>query len=198
MQPIDTENMQTTEEIINVVTKFFATNNFTYGDGWLAKHAEELPDNIKLECLGNRYFYKREFQESITCYEEAITLAPARIISRYQYLVGTIEEQQGDFVAAFERYQMAIDSEPTFIDSYVELGGLLVKAEDFTGALQCYRDAARLDSSNPINLYNLKAVLEKMIEIEPHQYEEELRTIDQAYELLVPNHPMPPLSKYQW
>jgi tetratricopeptide (TPR) repeat protein len=190
--------MQTTEEIINIVTKFFATNNFRDGDGCLAKYAEKLPNNIKLECLGNRYFYKRELQESITCYEEAIAIAPARIISRYQYLVGTIEEQQGDFVAAFKRYQMAIDFEPTFIDAYVELGGLLVKVEDFAGASQCYRDAARLDSSNPVNLYNLKAILEKMVKIQPHQYEEELRTINQAYELLVTNHPMPLLSKHKW
>jgi tetratricopeptide (TPR) repeat protein len=190
--------MQALEEIVNVITNFFAANNFRDGAALLAKHAEQLPDHLQLECLGNSYFYEKELQKSINCYEEAIAIAPDRIISRYQYLVGTIEERQGEFVAAFERYQMAIDSEPTFIDAYVELGGLLVKIEDFTGALQCYRDAARLDSADPANLYNLKSVLEKMVEIQPHQYEEELRMVNQTYELLVANHPMSPLSKHKW
>jgi tetratricopeptide (TPR) repeat protein len=190
--------MHSIEEIRNSVTQKFAINNFHDGDILLAENAEKLPDYVKLECLGNRYFYKRELQEAVTCYEEAISLAPDWIISRYQYLIGVQEEREEDLVAAFKRYQMAIESDRTFVDPYVELGGLLVKVGDFKGALTCYRDAASLDCSDPTILYNLKAVLEKMVEIEPNKYEEELRTTSKAYELLVANHPISEISKHKW
>jgi tetratricopeptide (TPR) repeat protein len=186
------------KEIRSTVTQKFANNNFHDGDVILAENSEKLPNHVKLECLGNRYFYKKSLQEAINCYEEAINLAPDWVIPRYHYLVGIQEEKEGDFVAAFKRYQTAIESERTFVDPYVELGGLLIKVGDFKGALTCYRDAVSLDCSEPTILYNLKAVLEKMVEIEPNKYEEELKITAKAYELLVANHPIPEISKYEW
>jgi tetratricopeptide (TPR) repeat protein len=190
--------MNDTKKICNAVTLKFASNQFDEGDFLLAENADMLPDYIKLECLGNRYFYMGELQEAIHCYEEAISLSPDHVLSRYQYLVGIQEERSGDFVAAFQRYQASIDSDPTFVNSYVELGGLLVKVGDFKGALQCYRDALNLDNSDSSNFYNLKSVLEKLAEIEPNQYQEELNTIKQEYELLSTRHPTSPSSDHQW
>ncbi len=190
--------MYSIEEIRNIVTQNFADNNFHDGDILLAENADKLPSHIKLECLGNRYFYKRALQKAIEYYEEAISLAPDWIIPRYHYLVGVQEEQEGDLIAAFKRYQMAIESDRTLVDPYIELGGLLTKVGDLKGALICYRDAASLDCSDPMILYNLKAVLEKMVENEHNKYEEELKTTTKAYELLVANHPISEISKYKW
>ncbi len=163
-------------DIRDKVTKTFSDGDFNAGDEILADKSHELPDHIKLECLGNRYFYKRELQEAIRCYEEAITLAPNHPVSRYQYLVGTQEEKSGNLVDAFKRYQMAIESDPAFIDAYVELGGLLVKVKDFNGARQCYRDAVKLDDSD-LNLYNLRTVLEQLIKDGEEEYKEEFAEV---------------------
>jgi len=137
-----------------------------------------------LECMGNMHFYKRELQMAIDKYENAISIDPTYMISRYQYLVGTQEEKRGDFVSAFKRYQAAIGIEPSFVDAYVELGGLLAKIEDFKGAAQCYRDAIKLEPTGLANYHNLRSVLAKLKSETPALYGEELAAIEIAYDQL--------------
>ncbi len=184
------------EQIINVrneVTRSFLVGDFEAGDNLLAEKSSLLPDHIKLECLGNRYFYSGGLQDAVRCYEEAISLVPDHPISRYQYLVGTQEEKSENFVDAFKRYQMAIEVDPEFIDSYIELGGLMVKVEDFAGAVRCYRDAFKLDGSDEKNFYNLKTVLEKLVRDGADEYQEEL---SEVIELGVPS--VAPLANHEW
>ncbi|BBP59837.1 hypothetical protein PHLH4_34270 [Pseudomonas sp. St316] len=88
-----------------------------------------------------------------------------------------------ELVEAFKRYQAAIEADSLFVDTYVEMGGLLVKVGDLKGALQCYRDAVRIDSDDPGNLFNLKVVLEKLVEEEPDNYDVELKRVKEAYEI---------------
>jgi tetratricopeptide (TPR) repeat protein len=145
------------------------------------------------------HFYRRELKEAVRCYEAAIGIAPDDIISRYQYIVGTQKERQGDVVEAFKRYQNAIEAEPTFVDPYVELGGLLVKIEDFEGAAQCYRDAVRLDPADVANHFNLKAVLTRLAQRDPERYRDELARAETAYGQATKEHGMPKeISKHQW
>lgn len=75
---------------------------------------------------GDEKFYRREWQAAVKAYEEAILKFPEHEISRYQYLVGTIEVREENYVAGFNRFQNAISIEPAFVDSYVELGVLLL------------------------------------------------------------------------
>ena len=178
--------LKTELDIRDDVTKLFEKGDIEKGDALLAEKADILSDHIKLECLGNRFFYKTQFQDAVRCYEEGIALAPNHQVSRYQYLVGTQLEKQGNFVDAFKRYQAAIEIDPKFIDSYIELGGLLIKVEDYEGALKCYRDAYELDSKDVRNLFNLKNVLEKLVENGNVEYQGELERFEELSEGIQP------------
>jgi tetratricopeptide (TPR) repeat protein len=180
------------------ITECFSHASFNQGSDLLAKYEALLPEHIKLECEGNRHFYKRELQEAVRCYEAAIGLMPDYLIARYQYLVGIQEEREGKFVDAFKRYQAAIEIEPTFVDSYVELGGLLVKAEDFQGAAQCYRDAVRLDPSDVANHHNLKAVLGKLAQADFDRYGDELAAAEAACDAVAQANTPRELANHRW
>jgi tetratricopeptide (TPR) repeat protein len=182
----------------NEITERFALGRFDQGNRLLAQYGPVLPEHVKLECLGNRHFYYRNFQEAVECYEGSISLEPDYLIARYQYLVGVQEEREGDFVSAFKRYQAAIGIEPSFVDPYVELGGLLVKVEDFQGAAQCYRDALRIAPSDAANYLNLRAVLNKLLQIEPEgSYGDELAEVETAYATVAKANPEN-LSNHRW
>jgi len=166
----------------DAVVESLSRHQMEEGQRLFAEYSDHLPEAIRLECLGSIHFYRRELQEAVRCYEAAILLAPEKIIARYQYLVGTQEERSGNFVEAFKRYQAAIEAEPTFVDPYVELGGLLVKVDDLEGAAQCYRDAVRIDPSDTANHFNLKVVLGRLSLIDPTRYKSELAAVEVAYE----------------
>jgi tetratricopeptide (TPR) repeat protein len=167
----------------DLITNQFAKGEFEEGLRQIKK-AGNLPEVVELECVGNMHFYRRELQMAIEKYENAISIDPTYMISRYQYLVGTQEEKRGDFVSAFKRYQATIDIEPSFVDAYVELGGLLVKVEDLKGAAQCYRDAIKLVPTDLATYYNLRSVLAKLKSETPAPYGEELAVIEIAYDKL--------------
>lgn len=183
----------------DAATRHFVRGEFDQGIRLLEEKGKSLPEPVRLEAQGNLHFYRRELQDAVRCYEAAIGLAPDDIISRYQYLVGTQLERQGKLTEAFKRYQNAIEAEPAFVDSYVELGGLLVKVKDFAGAAQCYRDAVRLDPADVANHFNLKSVLALLAQSEPEKYRDELARAGAAYEEAVQKHGNPKqLSSHRW
>lgn len=182
----------------DVVTEHFARRQFDEGARVLEERGSSLPEAVRLECLGNLHFYRKELQEAIQFYEAAIKNEPNYAIARYQYLVGTQEEREENFVEAFKRYQNAIEAEPTFIDPYVELGGLLVKVSDFEGAVQCYRDAVRLDPLDIANHHNLKAVLSRLVQLDPNRYKEELSAAEVAYEKVAQQGKSESPSEHHW
>ncbi|OWQ43757.1 hypothetical protein CDL60_28520 [Roseateles noduli] len=170
-------SLDAAKAVRDTVIKRFSKRQFKAGLKML-EDAGPLPRFIELECIGTLHFYKRELQQAVQNYESAISEQSEYGIARYQYLVGTQEERQGDLVAAFKRYQAAIEMEPTFVDSYVELGGLLVKVGDFEGAAHCYRDAVRLDPGDMSAHENLRLVLSKLTEDSPDQFSNELRSVE--------------------
>jgi len=182
----------------DAVTAHYGAGRFDEGDRLLAEQGAGLPEHVRLECEGNRLFYERKLQEAVYRYEAAIRLAPDYGIARYQYLVGTQAEREQRFVDAFKRYQAAIGAEPTFVDAYVELGGLLVKADDLAGAAQCYRDAVRLDPADVGNHHNLRAVLSKLAQAEPERYRDELAAADAAHQEAAKRQPAKELRAHRW
>lgn len=96
-------------------------------------------------------------------------------------MVGTQAEKSGNFVQAFERYQAAIEAEPTFLDAYVELGGLLTKVDDLEGALRCYRDALAIEPDDPTNHHNVIAVLDRLVALGKNEYVGELGSARTAH-----------------
>jgi tetratricopeptide (TPR) repeat protein len=141
-----------------------------------------LPLPVLLECVGNLHFYKRELQKAINKYEEAMRADADYDSARYHYLIAVQKEREGDLVEAFKRYQSAIAIEPTFVDAYVELGGLLVKVEDLEGALTCYTDALKLDPKELKNFANKAEVLRSLSNANPGRYAEPYRAALSEFE----------------
>lgn len=188
----------TTEEVRNardVIIGHLSHGRVAEGERVLAESSKALPEYVLLECQGAVHFYKRQFQDAIRCFEAAIALAPEVVIARYQYMVGTQAEKAGDFLQAFKRYQAAVDAEPTFVDAYVELGGLLTKVDDLEGALQCYRDALTIEPHNSANHHNVIAVLDRLVALGMSEYADELNS---AYAALAVLSEEPTPSGHQW
>lgn len=141
-----------------------------------------LPLPVYLECQGNIHFYQRDFQQAITKYEEAMQVDAEHDVARYHYLIGIRKERNGKFAEAFDRYEAAIAIEPTFVDTYVELGGLLAKVNDLEGALKCYTDALELDSGDLRIFSNRADVLKCLCGFDSMRYAEEYRDALIAFE----------------
>lgn len=129
---------------VDEVLSLLSTGGFPEVEELFLKWKGDLPANVVFECEGHIAFFHDDFQNAVDKYEQAISIAPDRIVPQYQYLVGIVEEREGNFVAAFDRYQQAIDTDPKFIQAYVRLGELLTKVGDTEGATRCFRDANRL------------------------------------------------------
>lgn len=185
-------------KIKKAITQLFKDGKFSEGCEFLLANKDKISEAEQIECEGDEYFYRRELQAAIKRYEKAILRFPDHLIARYQYLVGAQEERENNYVEAFRRYQAAIEIEPDFVDSYVELGGLLVKVEDFSGAAQCFRDAVRIDPSDAANHYNLKEVLAKLAQKEPGLHESELSQARLAYEIAAQKNVLKENSAYKW
>lgn len=155
------------------ITRLLSDGQIREGAEALANETASLPRPVLLECVGNLHFYKREFPEALSKYEEAMNSDVEYDVARYHYLIGVQHERQGDYVEAFKRYQAAIEIEPIFIDSYVELGGLLVKVGDYEGALTCYTDALKLDRTDLRNFSNRVHVLQLLCSRDSAQYSDE-------------------------
>ena len=134
---------------VDEVLSLLSLGGFTEVEKLFLEWKGSLPANVILECEGHIAFFHNHLQSAVDKYEQAILIAPDRIIPQYQYLMGIVYEHEGNFVGAFDRYQFAIDTDPKFIQAYVRLGELLTKVGDTEGATQCFRDAKRLKEESP-------------------------------------------------
>jgi tetratricopeptide (TPR) repeat protein len=180
-------NSSEASKVRNVLVELLSSGKIEDGITFFKQKSDELPEQFRLECLGHISFYQRKIGKAVKFYEAATLLSPEHVIPRYLYLAGVKNERKNNFVDAFRYYQAAIEAEPSFVDSYVELGGLLMKVGDFEGALRCYEDAVNLDSQDPSNHENLKTVLIKLDHNEPGCYEKKLQMAKAACEKIIRN-----------
>jgi tetratricopeptide (TPR) repeat protein len=157
------------------ITGLLSSGHIQEGAEAIERAKSALPMPELLECVGNLHFYRRELQLALNKYEEAMGADANYDVARYHYLIGAQKEREGNLVDAFKRYQSAIEIEPSFVDAYVELGGLLVKVEDFEGAFTCYTDALKLDPTDLRNYSNRVQVLELLSNADSIKYGEEYR-----------------------
>lgn len=169
-------------EIKETLVRYLSAGRLDEGEEFFKRNSKELSELLFLECAGDISFYRRNFAEAVKFYEAVISLSPGYVVPRYFYMAGVQREREGNLVDAFKYYQAAIDADPSFVDSYVELGALLVKVGDFEGALRCYEDALSLDSRELANYANLKAVLKKLNQEHPGCYQEKLQAAEAAYD----------------
>jgi tetratricopeptide (TPR) repeat protein len=152
------------------ITALLAGGQFERGRAALEGARSVLSAAEYNECLGNAHFYSRDYQQSIPYYEAAMEDV-GHDCARYHYLIGVQAERKGSLADAFRRYQAAIEIEPSFPDSYVELGGLLCKVDDYEGALQCFQDALALAPNDTAIHHNLIQVLRVLAQRDPVAYE---------------------------
>lgn len=152
------------------VTELFASGNFEEGDRTLAAERTKLPPAVFQECLGNRQFYDRNFTGAIATYANILERDPAYDVPRYHYLLGVKFEKLERYEDSFASYQAAIELEPTFVDAYVDLGGMLTKIGDYAGAERCYADALKLAPDDPAVRYNHLQVIRALAATDPGTY----------------------------
>jgi tetratricopeptide (TPR) repeat protein len=192
-------NSSEASKIRDVLVEHLSSGKIEDGIAFFKQKSDELPELFRLECLGDMSFYQRRIGEAIKFYEAATLLSPEHVIPRYLYLAGVKNERKNNFVDAFKYYQAAIEAAPSFVDSYVELGGLLMKVGDFEGALRCYEDAVSLDSQESSNYENLKTVLIKLDQDHPGFYEKKLQAVKAACEQIIRNEKSNPVPKqFHW
>jgi tetratricopeptide (TPR) repeat protein len=132
--------------------------------------SHSLSDYACAECLGDICFYQRNFAQAIKHYEVATQLAPDQVIARYLFLAGVSNERASNVVDAFKYYQAAIEAEPSFVDTYLELGAMLVKVGDLEGALQCYEDAMEIKPTDLAIHESLVSILGELHKRTPEKY----------------------------
>lgn len=157
------------------ITRLFASGAIADAELLMNSERRRLTDEEYEECLGNRLFYDKEYQKAIPHYETAMLSSKDYDCARYHYLLGAKAEQNGNLPDAFTRYQAAIEAEPSFVDSYVELGALLCKVRDFKGAWQCYTDAIAIDPKDLGIRHNLVQVLLQLAREAPDAYSQALK-----------------------
>src|SRR5271167_1006196 len=75
-----------------------------------------LEANERLECMGNFYYYKRDFQSAINTFDNLFKQFPNSRPAKYYYLIGLKMERENGYKEAFEYYRSAIEIEPMFAD----------------------------------------------------------------------------------
>lgn len=170
--------MKNNSKLLNKITKLYKNSKIGKGD----KYTDQVVDNMsnfdKLVCLGNRYFYQREFQKVIECYQEATLLCPNEEIARYQYLAGKKKEVIGDNIIVSQYYQAAINTDLEFVKTYNELGVLLILVEDYDMALSCFRDGLKISSNDSEILLNLRGLLEFLVNLGKDELRNEYKEIN--------------------
>jgi tetratricopeptide (TPR) repeat protein len=179
------------------ITSLMQKGNLKHAMSMLATCESSMPKCEHLECLGNSCFYERKKQEAITHYESAMNMNPEYDCARYHYLLGVQLEMQGDNIGAYDRYNAAIVIEPTFVDSYIELGGLLVKVKDFELAAKVYEDALIIDPCDLRIYANLKQVYEMLYTFKGSEFKQKYDDALRSYEAAAKRLPSTP-EGYQW
>ena len=171
-------------DIYATITSLLTSGAISEAKSLISINRNTLSDPEYKECLGNLHFYSKETQEAIPFYEVAMESSPEYDCARYHYLLGVQAERSGQLTNAFRRYQAAIEIEPEFVDSYIELGGLLCKVEDFEGAFQCYTDAIGIDPTDFGIRHNFVQVLSHLSHKDPVTYSQALKDAQAAYALV--------------
>jgi len=83
--------------------------------------------------------------EARTAYERAIAASPDSAFLYHE--LGELERAHGDSERALEHLRKAADLDPTDTTALVDIGGLLEGRQDFAGAIESYRRAARQEPS---------------------------------------------------
>ncbi|MFO0913395.1 MAG: hypothetical protein U0795_10590 [Pirellulales bacterium] len=178
------------------ITKLAASGATSAARQVIDEKKDQLSESVRLTCLGNCLFYEGSLQEAIEQYETAMMASTAHDVARYHYLLGVQAELSGNYEEAHGRYEAAITIEPSFVDTYVEMGGLFVKFEEYEVALGYYERALELDDTDLRNYSNVVSVLSVLQKQIPREYKMRYRRA--VSNLEIAKQRLPPERRTRW
>lgn len=146
--------------------------------------ARDLSPTEAVECDGNELFYRGRFQQALDAFKRLMEQEPTYFPARYYYLVAVQLERQGDLKQAFVYYRSAIEAEPTFVDSYIEVAGLLAKISDFEGAARALEQAIEFDPADLRIYANLRMLYRRLAQTNPQVYKARFDRLEADYDAL--------------
>ena len=124
-------------------------------------HAQRPDDVVVLINLAMSYRVLGEVDKAIKVCQNALSLSPDHYAVHFELARAYVEKsgQSADSRAlyeelAIEHVERALALNPTFADSYVLRGLLLLARQDLPGAAESFHLAARFEPENPRHLYN--------------------------------------------
>jgi protein O-mannosyl-transferase len=110
--------------------------------------------------LGNVKLKTGKPKEAVQFFEAALQIKPDDVKAVINY--GTALQSLGEVNAAKKQYQRAITLAPDIDDAYCDLGILLYRNGDVNGAILELISAAKINPSDPIPLFNLAEIYQKI------------------------------------
>ena len=188
--------MHPKSETYHEITNLLEKGQFDKAQKIYESQKHKLSECETLECAGNFHFYNRRNQEAVNSYEAAMTRCTDYHCARYHYIVAVQLELEGKNAEAYERYNAAIQIEPSFVDAYVELGGLFFKLTDYSLAAKVYEDALAIDS-NDLRIYANLVEVYKVLLQQSDDYKEKFKIACEKYAEAAKR--LPPLdSGFKW
>lgn len=112
---------------------------------------------------GNRAYKKGDYSKASSRYRQALEKAPMQL--KAQFNLGASTYQEGDYMAAAEQWlklsQHPDGEQKLKRNAMYNAGNALMKAEKLDEAIECYRQALRLDPNDKEAKYNLSEALRK-------------------------------------
>jgi len=87
------------------------------------------------------------YEDAAAEYEKAIELSPGHAAASFR--LGYIEALRGEPERAREHYEAVTGSDAAYVNALVNLGVLYEDERDFDKAIECYREALRVDPTHP-------------------------------------------------
>jgi tetratricopeptide (TPR) repeat protein len=173
--------MTSKSERYTQITELFQRGDFQAGESLLHSAGDDLSDAERLECIGNEHFYRRDLQAAVDQFEALIKRFPDYYPARYHYILATQAERAGEVKEAFARYRTAIEAEETFVDAYIDLGGMLAKINDLAGAARCMERALEFDPADLRIYANLRIVYQTLASLDPVTYASRRDQLERDY-----------------
>lgn len=124
-------------------------------------HATRPDDIVVLINLAMTYRMLGELDKAIELCQDALSRSPDQYAAHFELAQAYIEKsgQSADSRASYEELaighvERALALNPTYADSHVLRGLLLLARQDLSGAAESFRLAARFEPQNPQHLYN--------------------------------------------
>lgn len=125
---------------------------------------------------GTEYYKRMQFEKSIECYENAISIRPDNF--KVYYNLSVTLDEAGRSEEAIHTLKKVIELKPDFIDAYNNLGILLSSCYKYTEAIDIYKKALEMNHNDHRLYFNMGITLSEILE-----YEEAVKAFKKALKI---------------